>query len=47
VQELGLQKALRQYGVPKGDIEKIAVRTVGQEDAPLLSKVKTLLESIY
>ncbi|OAX39585.1 alcohol dehydrogenase IV [Rhizopogon vinicolor AM-OR11-026] len=47
VQELGLQKTLRQYGVPKGDIENIAVRTVGGEDEQLLSKVKTLLESIY
>lgn len=47
VQELGLQKTLSQYGVPTTDIEQIAIRTVGQEDEELLSKVKILLESIY
>jgi len=47
VQELGLQKTLRHYGVPKGDIETIAVRTVGREDEQLLLKVKAVLETIY
>lgn len=47
VQELGLQRTLSQYGVPTADIEQIAVRSVGQEDEELLSKVKSILESIY
>jgi len=47
VQELGLQRTLSQYGVPTADIERIAVRAVGQEDEELLSKVKIILESIY
>lgn len=47
VQELGLQRTLSQYGVPTADIEQIAVRSVGQEEEELLSKVKSILESIY
>lgn len=47
VQELGLQRTLSQYGVTTADIEQIAIRAVGQENEELLSKVKTVLESIY
>ena len=47
MQGLGLLKTLREYGVPKGDIEQIAARTVGREDEQLLSQVKNILENIY
>ncbi|KAF5370688.1 hypothetical protein D9758_002000 [Tetrapyrgos nigripes] len=47
VSNLGLHSNLTHYKVPREDIHKLAVSSVGSEEDPDVEKVKKLLEDLY
>ena len=47
VRALGLKCTLGEYGVPTGDIRKIAELAVSDKDDPIVGKVVKILEDLY